>query len=90
MEWSGTTTQEPWNTVTELTTKIGCSKPDRSRWMQQPVPYQPDFGPPKHLQGPPNGNLQKKFFDVKLYLETEWSSKENILIADTILAEPGL
>jgi len=24
-----------------------------------------------------------------LHLETEWTSKHNILIADTILAEPG-
>jgi len=24
-----------------------------------------------------------------LHLEAEWSSKQNILIADTILAEPG-
>jgi len=28
-------------------------------------------------------------FDVMLHLETEWPSKQNILIADTILAEPG-
>jgi len=25
-----------------------------------------------------------------LHLEAEWTSKQNILIADTILAEPGL
>jgi len=25
-----------------------------------------------------------------LHLEAEWRSKQNILIADTILAEPGL
>jgi len=30
-----------------------------------------------------------KKFDVMLHLEAEWPSKHNILIADTILAEPG-
>jgi len=28
-------------------------------------------------------------FDVMLHLGTEWPSNQNILIADTILAEPG-
>jgi len=45
--------------------------------------------PPKCLQGPANGDLQKNVFDVMLHLEAEWPSKQNILIADTILAEPG-
>jgi len=38
--------------------------------------------------------IYKIVFDVMLHLEAEWSSKLNILIADTILAEsdpqPGL
>jgi len=33
--------------------------------------------------------MKKNVFDVMLHLEAEWSSKQNILIADTILAEPG-
>jgi len=33
--------------------------------------------------------IYKKVFDVMLHLEAEWPSKQNILIADTILAEPG-
>jgi len=28
-------------------------------------------------------------FDIMLHLEVEWPSKQNILIADPILAEPG-
>ena len=35
---------------------------------------------------PPNGDLQKK---VMLHLGAEWSSKQYILIADIISAEPG-
>jgi len=31
----------------------------------------------------------KKKFDVMLRREAEWPSKQNILIADTILAESG-
>jgi len=31
----------------------------------------------------------KNVFDVMLYLEAERTSKLNILMADTILAEPG-
>jgi len=33
--------------------------------------------------------IYKKKFDAMLYLKAEWTSKQNILIADTILAEPG-
>jgi len=33
--------------------------------------------------------IYKKVFNVVLHLEAEWPSKQNILIADTILAEPG-
>ena len=44
--------------------------------------------PPKCLQEPPNGDLYKKGFDIMLHLEAEWPSNQNILIADTILAEP--
>jgi len=32
--------------------------------------------------------IYKKSY-VMLHLETEWTSKQNILIADTILEEPG-
>jgi len=32
--------------------------------------------------------IHKKNY-VMLHLEAEWTSKQNILIADTILAEPG-
>ena len=38
------------------------------------------------LPGPPDRDLQKK---VMLHLEAEWPPKQNNLIADTILAEPG-
>jgi len=38
-------------------------------------------------RGPPNGDL---VFDVMLHLEAEWPSKQNILIADTILTESGM
>jgi len=31
----------------------------------------------------------KEVFDVMLHLEAEWPSKQNVLIADTILAESG-
>jgi len=31
----------------------------------------------------------KRIFDVMLHLEAEWPSKQNILIADIVLAEPG-
>jgi len=39
--------------------------------------------------GTPNGDSHKKVFDVTLHLEAERPSKQNILIADTILAESG-
>jgi len=32
---------------------------------------------------------KKNVFDFMLHLEAEWPSKRKILIADTILAEPG-
>jgi len=32
---------------------------------------------------------KKNVFDIMLHLEAEWPSKQNILVADTILAEPG-
>jgi len=31
----------------------------------------------------------KKNFDVMLHLEAEWPSKQNVIIADTTVAEPG-
>jgi len=49
----------------------------------------PTLGLPESLQGPRNGDLQKKL-DVMLHLEAEWFSKQSIIIANTILAEPGL
>jgi len=33
--------------------------------------------------------IYKNVFDVMLHLQVEWPSKQNILIADTMLAEPG-
>jgi len=33
--------------------------------------------------------IYKKGFNVMLHLETEWPSKQNILIAETFLAETG-
>jgi len=48
---------------------------------------QPNSGPPKCSHGTPNHVLQKSY--VTLHLETEWPSNQNILTADTILAEPG-
>jgi len=33
--------------------------------------------------------MVKKGFGVMSHLDAEWPSKQNILIADTILAEPG-
>ena len=52
------------------------------------MPYQPNSAPPKNAsKGPPNGEFKKSC--VMLHFEAEWTSKENILIADTILAEPG-
>jgi len=39
-------------------------------------------------KAPPNGELFKKSY-VMLHLEAEKTSKQNILIAGTILAEPG-
>jgi len=41
------------------------------------------------LTGAPIMVRYKKVFDVILHLEAEWPSKQNILIADTILAESG-
>jgi len=32
--------------------------------------------------------IYKKIFHVMLHLEAEWTSKQNIPIADTILVEP--
>ena len=51
------------------------------------VPYQSNSGP---LHTAYKGPLMiyKKYFDVMLHLGDEWPSKLNILIADTILAEP--
>jgi len=46
------------------------------------------WAPPKCLQPPLMVIYKKKFFDVMLHLEAEWPLKENILTADTILAEP--
>ena len=40
---------------------------------------------PQMLTGTPNGYLQNSH----IMLHLEWTSKQNILIADTILAEPG-
>ena len=44
--------------------------------------------PPKMLPKAPLMMIYKKSC-VMLHLEAEWTSKQNILIADTILAEPG-
>jgi len=41
------------------------------------------------LIGAPLMAIYKNVFDVMLHLEAEWISKQNILIADTIWAEPG-
>jgi len=41
---------------------------------------------PKWLRGPPNDYLLKK---VMLHLGAEWTSKQNNLKADIILAETG-
>jgi len=43
---------------------------------------------PQMLTGAPLMVIYKKSY-VMLHLEAEWTSKQNILIADTILAEPG-
>ena len=54
------------------------------------MPYQPNSAPPKNLYKDPLTVIYKKnVFDVMLHLEAEWPSKQIILIADTILAEPG-
>jgi len=50
----------------------------------------PTPSPPKCLQGHPLMMIYKKMFDIMLYLEAKWPSKQNILIEDTILAESGL
>ena len=52
------------------------------------VPYQPNFVQPQMLPRVPKWWFIKKSY-VMLHLEAEWPSKQNILIADTILAEPG-
>ena len=44
--------------------------------------------PPKMLTRTPLTVIYKKSY-VMLHLEAEWTSKQNILIADTILAERG-
>jgi len=44
--------------------------------------------PPKLLTRAPLMVIYKKSY-VMLNIEAEWTSKQNILIADTILAEPG-
>ena len=68
--------------------KVWCNL--RKLLVVDAVPYQPNSGPPKMLSGPsPMLIYKKKVFDVMLHLEAEWPSKQNILIADTILAEPG-
>jgi len=41
----------------------------------QPVPYQPNSAAPKMLTGPPMV-IYKQNFDVMLYLEAEWTSKQ--------------
>jgi len=56
--------------------------------MSHTVPYQPNSAPPNPYKGPPMVIYEKNVFDVILHLETEWPSKQNILIADTILAGP--
>jgi len=47
----------------------------------------PALGPPKCLQGPLMMICEKSY--VMLHLEAEWPSKQNIIIAETILAESG-
>jgi len=48
------------------------------------------LGPPKMLTGALLMVIYKKnIFDVMPDLDAEWPSKQNILRADTILAEPG-
>ena len=49
----------------------------------------PSLAAPKMLTGAPLMVIYKNVFDVMLHLEVEWPSKQNILIPDTILAEPG-
>jgi len=41
------------------------------------------------LTGTPNGDVKKNVFDVVPHFVAEWPSKQNNLIADTILAESG-
>jgi len=48
----------------------------------------PTLPPPKLLTRAPLMVIYKKSY-VMLNIEAEWTSKQNILIADTILAEPG-
>jgi len=48
----------------------------------------PTLGPPKMISRATLMVIYKKSY-VMLHLETEWTSKQNILIADTILEEPG-
>ena len=46
--------------------------------------------PKNRYRGPPDSDLLKKRFRrYMLHHEAEWPSKQNSLIADTILAEPG-
>jgi len=45
--------------------------------------------PPKMLTEAPLMVIYKKVFDVMLHLGAEWPSKQNTLIADTILTESG-
>jgi len=52
------------------------------------VPHQPNAGPSKMFTRAPLMVVYKKSY-VMLHLEAEWTSKENILIADIILAVPG-
>jgi len=47
-----------------------------------------ELWPPRNAyRGPPMAFYKKSY--VLLHLEAEWPSKHNILIADTLLAEPG-
>jgi len=53
------------------------------------VPYQAKSGPPQKAYKGPLMAIYKKSY-VMLHFKAEWTSKQNILTADTILAEPGL
>ena len=56
--------------------------------VEDAVPYQPNFAPPHKMLTDTLMVICEKTY-VMLHLEAEWPSKQNILIPDTILAEPG-